>query len=58
MAHGFGVIGCGYVGTAVAMRMQRAGHNVTATTRSPENVRELQRLIIARQLAKRGLDEM
>ena len=45
MAHKFGVIGCGYVGTAVAMRMQREGHNVTATTRSSENVRELKRLI-------------
>ena len=45
MAHGFGVIGCGYVGTAVAMRMQRAGHSVTATTRSAENVRELKQLI-------------
>ena len=45
MAHKFGVIGCGYVGTAVAMRMQRAGHSVTATTRSAENVRELKRLI-------------
>ena len=45
MVHGYGVIGCGYVGTAVAMRMKRAGHAVTATTRSPENVHELRRLM-------------
>lgn len=41
MVHGYGVIGSGYVGTAVAMRMKRAGLPVTATTRSVENVREL-----------------
>ena len=45
MVHGYGVIGCGYVGTAVAMRMKRAGHAVTATTRSSENVHELRRLM-------------
>ena len=45
MAHGYGVIGSGYVGTAVAMRMKRAGQPVTATTRSVENVRELRRLM-------------
>ena len=45
MVNGYGVIGCGYVGTAVAMRMKRAGHAVTATTRSSENVHELRRLM-------------
>ena len=45
MVHGYGVIGCGYVGTAVAIRMKRAGHAVTATTRSSENVHELRRLM-------------
>ena len=45
MPLGYGVIGCGYVGTAVAMRKKRAGHAVTATTRSTENVQELRRLM-------------
>ena len=45
MAHGYGVIGSGYVGTAVAMRMKRAGLPITATTRSVENVRELRGLM-------------
>ena len=45
MPLGYGVIGCGYVGTAVAMRKKRAGHAVTATTRSSENVQELRRLM-------------
>ena len=45
MAPGYGVIGSGYVGTAVAMRMKRAGQPVIATTRSTENVHELRRLI-------------
>ena len=45
MPLGYGVIGCGYVGTAVAMRKKRAGHAVTATTRSSENVEELRRLM-------------
>ena len=39
MPLGYGVIGSGYVGTAVAMRMKRSGLQVTATTRSAENVR-------------------
>ena len=41
----YGVIGCGYVGTAVAIRMQHTGAQVIATTRSTEKVRELQQVM-------------
>ena len=43
----YGVIGCGYVGTAVAIRMQHTGAQVIATTRSTEKVRELQPISLA-----------
>jgi nucleoside-diphosphate-sugar epimerase len=45
------IIGCGYVGKAIAKRWTKQGHQVTATTTSPEKVPELEtiaeRVIIA-----------
>ena len=36
-----GIIGCGYVGSAVARLWQEKGHNVTVTTTTPEKVSNL-----------------
>ena len=36
------IIGCGYVGTAVAKVWTEAGHNVTVTTTTPDRVPELE----------------
>ncbi|MFI0435659.1 MAG: SDR family oxidoreductase [Parachlamydiaceae bacterium] len=33
-----GILGCGYVGLAAALRWKKEGHEVTATTRSPEKI--------------------
>lgn len=38
------IIGCGYVGRAIAHRWHQAGHEVTATTTSPEKVPELEQV--------------
>ena len=38
------IIGCGYVGTAVARLWQEAGHTVTATTTTPERIPELEKV--------------
>ncbi|MEB3240549.1 MAG: NAD-dependent epimerase/dehydratase family protein [Synechococcus sp.] len=41
----YGVIGCGYVGSDVAVRMKYAGHRVVGTTRSAERFSELKHLV-------------
>ena len=41
----YGVIGCGYVGSDVAVRMKYAGHRVVGTTRSAERFSELKNLV-------------
>lgn len=38
------IIGCGYVGTAVARLWTEAGHTVTATTTTPDRVPELEKV--------------
>ena len=41
MAGSFGIVGCGYVGSAVATHLRRQGHEVVGTTTSPERLAEL-----------------
>ncbi len=41
MSGSFGIIGCGYVGSAVAAHLRRQGHEVVGTTTSPERLTEL-----------------
>ncbi len=41
MSGGFGIVGCGYVGSAVAVHLRRQGHEVVGTTTSPERLGEL-----------------
>lgn len=40
------IIGCGYVGTAVADLWSQKGHQVTATTTTPERVSELENIAL------------
>ena len=37
----FGIVGCGYVGSAVAAHLRRQGHEVVGTTTSPGRLSEL-----------------
>ena len=41
MSGGFGIFGCGYVGSAVAAHFRLQGHEVVGTTTSPERLAEL-----------------
>ena len=41
MSGRFGIIGCGYVGSAVAVHLRRLGHEVVGTTTSPGRLGEL-----------------
>ena len=41
MSGGFGIVGCGYVGSAVAAHFRLQGHEVVGTTTSPERLAEL-----------------
>lgn len=41
MSGGFGIIGCGYVGSAVAAHFRRQGQEVVGTTTRPERLGEL-----------------
>ena len=41
----FGVIGCGYVGSDVAVQFKYAGHHLIGTTRSPERMPALRDLV-------------
>ena len=41
MSGSFGIIGCGYVGAAVAAHLRRKGHEVVGTTTSPGRLSEL-----------------
>ncbi len=41
MAGQFGIIGCGYVGTAAARHFGQVGLEVTGTTTSPSRLQEL-----------------
>jgi nucleoside-diphosphate-sugar epimerase len=41
MSVGFGIVGCGYVGSAVAAHFRLQGHEVVGTTTSPERLGEL-----------------
>jgi nucleoside-diphosphate-sugar epimerase len=45
MGLNIGIIGCGYVGTAVARRWREFGHSITATTTHPERIGELERVV-------------
>lgn len=46
------IIGCGYVGKAIAKVWRKQGHQVTATTTSPEKVKELETVAQRVMLAK------
>ena len=39
------IIGCGYVGTAIARLWSQAGHSITATTTTPNKVAELEKVV-------------
>ena len=41
MAGSYGIVGCGYVGSAVATHLRRQGHEVVGTTTSPGRLAEL-----------------
>ena len=41
MAGSFGIVGCGYVGSAVATHLRRQGHEVVGTPTNPERLAEL-----------------
>ncbi len=41
MAKRFGVVGCGYVGTAVALHLRQQGYELTGTTTGPSRLAEL-----------------
>ena len=41
MAKRFGVVGCGYVGTAVALHLRKQGYELTGTTTGPSRLAEL-----------------
>ena len=41
MSGSYGIVGCGYVGSAVAAHLRRQGHEVVGTTTSPERLAEL-----------------
>ena len=41
MTGSYGIVGCGYVGSAVAAHLRRQGHEVVGTTTSPERLAEL-----------------
>jgi len=41
MSGGFGIVGCGYVGSAVAAHFRLQGHEVVGTTTSPKRLAEL-----------------
>ena len=45
MSGGFGIVGCGYVGSAVAAHFRLQGHEVVGTTTSPERLAELCNLV-------------
>lgn len=49
MGLNIGIIGCGYVGTAVARRWQELGHRITATTTRSDRLEELE------QVAQQGV---
>lgn len=44
MGLNIGIIGCGYVGTAVAERWREFGHSITATTTRRDRIPELERV--------------
>lgn len=50
------IIGCGYVGTAVACRLHQLGYFVTATTTTPERIPELEK-VAQRAILLKGDDE-
>ena len=41
MAGSYGIVGCGYVGSAVATHLRRQGYEVVRTTTSPGRLAEL-----------------
>ena len=41
MSGGYGIVGCGYVGSAVAVHLRHQGHEVVGTTTSPGRLAEL-----------------
>lgn len=49
------IIGCGYVGTAIARRWSSDGHTVTTTTTTPSRLPELEQ-IAARSVVMKGND--
>lgn len=48
------IIGCGYIGTEVALLWTKKGHHITATTRSPEKLDELSKAAQKSQILKGG----
>ena len=41
----FGVVGCGYVGSAVASHLRSLGHEITGTVTNPARLPELCELV-------------
>ena len=54
MAGRFGIIGCGYVGSAVALHMRNNGIEVTGTTTSPDRLGELCAVVDHPRIFKAG----
>src|SRR3989344_6892702 len=50
------IVGCGYIGTAIAKIWEKQGHRITATTRSPEMLDELSKFA-QRSVIVKGNDE-
>ena len=50
----FGIIGCGYVGSAVALHMRSLGIEVTGTTTSPDRLRDLCAVVDHPRIYKAG----
>lgn len=50
------ILGCGYLGSAVALLWKRKGHQITATTCHPERLKELSKIAQKSSLLK-GTDE-
>ena len=45
MPGSFGIVGCGYVGSAVAIHLRHQGHEVVGTTTSPGRLCEIGDLV-------------
>jgi nucleoside-diphosphate-sugar epimerase len=51
-----GILGCGYVGQAIALSLKESDHIVSATTRRPEHFEKLQAIVEEPHLISRSID--